>query len=449
VNGQAVDIGWLLTRLHKVDYKGTAGWKACCPAHDDHNPSLSIDMGDDGRILLHCFRGCSVEQITEALGIRVGQLFPDPIYPPRRRHRSADPQGLRTRGVIWERVRPVSWLWDRRIPCGLPSLIVGAEDIGKGTIISWIAARATRGELEGDLQGEPITVLIIGDEDGFETIWIPRLHAAGADLERVRTLDDGEHLDDFRARAADLSLTVERDQIGFIVFDQVLDHVAGGENGSGVYNPKNVREAMLPLRRVTGEHAIAATGLLHPVKGRPKSFRDLIAGSHQFNAVSRSSLLLGQYPQDRTRRVLVRGKGNHSAAPRSFEFRIAVDRFDLNGHGFEMPVVADAVEGSLTVEDLLNPEDAPVRNELAERLAGLLTDKPQRLTALAQAVGRKPKDGSVRRALQLLADQDRAEQTEGGWIRAQVPSATPNGDGTGTTVGRAPNEAPADDDEAE
>ena len=32
------------------------GHKALCPAHDDHNPSLAIGVGDDGRVLLTCCR---------------------------------------------------------------------------------------------------------------------------------------------------------------------------------------------------------------------------------------------------------------------------------------------------------------------------------------------------------------------------------------------------------
>ena len=243
--------------------------------------------------------------------------------------------GLRTRGVIWERVRPIRWLWQRRIPLGLPSLIVGEEDVGKGTVSAWLIARATRGELDGDQRGKPINVLIIGDEDGFESVWVPRIHAAGGDLGRIRTLDDGEYLDDLTARGDDLAVTVERDQIGLIILDQVLDHVDGGKDGSGVYNPKNVRQAMLPLRRVAGAQGVAAIGLLHPIQGKPRSFRELIAGSHQFNAVSRSSLLLGKAPEDKQRRVLVRGKGNHSAAPRSFEFEIGITSFDLKSGGFE------------------------------------------------------------------------------------------------------------------
>jgi putative DNA primase/helicase len=43
------------------------GWTACCPAHDDHDPSLSIREGDAGRALLHCFAGCRQEDIIAAL----------------------------------------------------------------------------------------------------------------------------------------------------------------------------------------------------------------------------------------------------------------------------------------------------------------------------------------------------------------------------------------------
>ena len=50
------------------------GWRAKCPAHDDRSPSLSIREGDRG-ILLHCFAGCSLGEICEALGLMVRDLF--------------------------------------------------------------------------------------------------------------------------------------------------------------------------------------------------------------------------------------------------------------------------------------------------------------------------------------------------------------------------------------
>jgi hypothetical protein len=287
---------------------------------------------------------------------------------------------------------------------------------------------------------KPVNVLIVGDEDGFESVWVPRIHAAAGDLQRLRTLDDGEYLDDLNARGDDLAITVARDDIGWIVLDQVLDHISGGADGSAIYNPKNVRQAMLPLRRVAGAAGIAATGLLHPIKGRPKSFRELMAASHQFNAISRSSMLLAKDSVENGRRVLVRGKGNHSAAPRSFEFTIGVDVFELNGHGFEMPLVEGATEGDRTVEDLMEAGDAPVRSALQEQLAPLLTDEPQALASLARAVDRNSKDQSVRRALKALAEQGRAYQhKEGkkGWSR-QVPGVAPSGRDTRHPVGPTP-----------
>ena len=51
------------------------GWLACCPAHEDRSPSLSINEGDDGRVLLKCFAGCSHDAIVGALGLQVSDLF--------------------------------------------------------------------------------------------------------------------------------------------------------------------------------------------------------------------------------------------------------------------------------------------------------------------------------------------------------------------------------------
>jgi len=55
------------------------GYISCCPAHDDRTPSLSIDQGEDERVLCHCHAGCSFEQICEAVGLRTADLFPGAV----------------------------------------------------------------------------------------------------------------------------------------------------------------------------------------------------------------------------------------------------------------------------------------------------------------------------------------------------------------------------------
>jgi hypothetical protein len=67
----------LLSRLVRVRKAGHDRWMACCPAHDDGTPSLSIRELDDGRVLLHCFTGCAVEAILDAVGLQFGDLYPD------------------------------------------------------------------------------------------------------------------------------------------------------------------------------------------------------------------------------------------------------------------------------------------------------------------------------------------------------------------------------------
>jgi hypothetical protein len=68
----------VLPRLHRVKRTSPGKWLACCPAHDDGSPSLSLKEGDDGRVLLKCWAGCSAVEVVTALGLTMSDLFPPP-----------------------------------------------------------------------------------------------------------------------------------------------------------------------------------------------------------------------------------------------------------------------------------------------------------------------------------------------------------------------------------
>jgi hypothetical protein len=57
-----------------------SGWVAFCPNHEldgrRHNPSLSVGVGQDGRILVKCFANCPVERVLAALGLQLSDLMP-------------------------------------------------------------------------------------------------------------------------------------------------------------------------------------------------------------------------------------------------------------------------------------------------------------------------------------------------------------------------------------
>lgn len=67
----------LLSRLEKVKRTGTGNWIACCPAHQDKHPSMTIAEGDEGRVLIHCFAGCDIEKILGAVGLDFDAVMPD------------------------------------------------------------------------------------------------------------------------------------------------------------------------------------------------------------------------------------------------------------------------------------------------------------------------------------------------------------------------------------
>lgn len=70
----------LLSRLQKVEQlpagSHIARYRACCPAHDDSKPSLSVTLAQSGAILLKCWTGCSAEEVITAAGMEMTELFP-------------------------------------------------------------------------------------------------------------------------------------------------------------------------------------------------------------------------------------------------------------------------------------------------------------------------------------------------------------------------------------
>ncbi len=66
-------------RLQGVKWQqGQEGFAAQCPAHDDKTPSLSVNLGDDGRLLVHCHAGCDAEAVMVAVGATLADLFAEP-----------------------------------------------------------------------------------------------------------------------------------------------------------------------------------------------------------------------------------------------------------------------------------------------------------------------------------------------------------------------------------
>ena len=129
-------INSVLEKLKNVK-PASGGWMACCPAHDDQRPSLSIKVGDD-KILLKCHAGCPNEEILAAVGLHWHDLFLDTV-PARKlvaKYNYVDENGdllfqaLRYKPKTFGVRRPDGdggWVYNisgqRRVPYRLPELL--------------------------------------------------------------------------------------------------------------------------------------------------------------------------------------------------------------------------------------------------------------------------------------------------------------------------------------
>ena len=90
----------LLSRLHGVRQVKAQSWMSRCPAHNGDGRSLAVSVKEQGTILIHCFaHNCEAGDILAAVGMTVGDLFPDPI-PEHRRTQSPRTHGLPAADVV-------------------------------------------------------------------------------------------------------------------------------------------------------------------------------------------------------------------------------------------------------------------------------------------------------------------------------------------------------------
>ena len=89
------------------------GWNACCPAHEDRKPSLSITEAKDGKVLIRCHAGCEQARVIALRSRRlwIGNnprrftRFAPRIVVAARRGRD-EPQRTKAAFAIWRSATP-------------------------------------------------------------------------------------------------------------------------------------------------------------------------------------------------------------------------------------------------------------------------------------------------------------------------------------------------------
>jgi hypothetical protein len=190
------------------------------------------------------------------------------------------------------RPRAVRWLWDDRIPVGEITLTPGRGGLGKSTFHAWLIARVTRGELEGHFLGEPRACVIAATEDSWDRTIVPRLIAAGADLNlvfRVDVVTDASSVVAISLPRDLGALETELIELGAVLLsvDPLLGVVDGGLD---THKDREVRQALEPLVQLGDRTGCSIVGNAHFNKSGGTDPVGLVMGSAAFANVARAAL---------------------------------------------------------------------------------------------------------------------------------------------------------------
>ena len=321
--------------------------------------------------------------------------------------------GARVILVAASSIRPerVRWGWGGRVALGTVNLLVGDPGLGKSTLTVDLAARLSRGQLEGDLFGEPVTIALATAEDAVAHVVVPRLMAAGADRDRVKIIEvERDGLTGGLLVPQDLGALrdcVMADGVRCVVIDPLVAHLPGDVNS---HRDQDVRRALAPLARLAEDADAAVVVVVHLNKSTLAHVLARVAGSVGFVAAARSVLLLGPDPEDPEgpTRILAHAKCNLGPLAPALRLRVEGREVVRDDDGTTIPISGIAWCGEapgVTAQDLVTPESAEdhdATDHAIEILEDLLAGGPVKSKEIQKAlrgvgIGRRAGDAAKRR----------------------------------------------------
>jgi hypothetical protein len=229
-------------------------------------------------------------------------------------------------------------------------------------------------------------VLVVTFEDLVAETVVPRLTAAGAALERVRTVEverDGER--DLVSLPDDLAgieeAVVELDA-RLLIIDPLMAALASETN---THRDHHVRRVLGPVAKLAERNDLAVLTIMHLNKGQGADLIGRIGGSVAFTGAARSLLVFGADPadpdgEDGTGRVLAQ-RGNLAKRAPSLAYRIEGRVIDGPEEPIETSRLVCLGESDARADELLaavtTSEERTERDEAVDFLRSELEDGPR------------------------------------------------------------------------
>lgn len=275
------------------------------------------------------------------------------------------------------KTRRQKWFWEPSkgsgvVPLGTATIAAGKGGEGKTTFMLDLAARGSRGELHGDLWGQKITTIIIGPEDDWDTVMVPRLKAADADLDRIFKIDVETTIDDLDPRQHSLKFPLDTDMIAEAVKEtgakMVLVDPAPSLMHGDMNKVQDVRMSYEPLIALAQREELALILINHFGKGGG-SVSAKLSGSHAWRDLTRSYLAFAT-DEETGERIFSQDKANYSETLASYKFALeSVDVTTDDGDTASVARVNFLGETDQTVGDIINREPSADPDEQDDRNA--------------------------------------------------------------------------------
>lgn len=277
---------------------------------------------------------------------------------------------------------PVCWLWPGWLARGTMHVLAGPPGTGKSTIAFSLAAAISGGHKLPDGRRSPQgRVVIWSGEDEARRVIVPRLIAAGADLDRVLLVEAVRERSGQRSfdPAADIpALTKYCRNLGdvaLLIVDPLVSAVAADSHKNA-----ETRRSLQPLVDLATSTGAAVLGITHYSKGtNGRDPTERVTGSLAFGALARIVWGVARQPTATQRFVLARAKSNLGVDGGGYSYSIAPVKID-RGIEASRIVWGEKLAGSahelLTEPDPVSSGRNHERQEAADWLRNLLRDGP-------------------------------------------------------------------------
>jgi putative DNA primase/helicase len=312
--------------------------------------------------------------------------------------------------------RAHEWLWYGHLVRGSQELFSGVPDGGKTTIQSNLVACVTGRKPwpDGAPAIEPMNVIMMTAEDTLADTVIPRLMAAGADLNRVKILK-GIKTDEQTKRQFLLSEDLHRleheinkiGNVGLVTIDPITAYMGGSMDS---YKATEVRSQLGPLKDLAEHTRIALSTITHPAKNAGPNALNHFIGSQGFIAASRVGTLVieemeddgdGGKPEPTGRMLYVVVRHAYTGPIPTLVYKKEVVVACRSGEGFEMQEITasriiwegiknisgNAALAAMSSSKKLDEEQVKVQAFLCEMLKGGKEVPAAEIEAAAKAKG--------------------------------------------------------------